>query len=72
MMSRTTDLRWFEKNRKSIAEDHATKWVVVYDQKVVASFDTEEKAFEYSILQHGVDVASIFFGDTQDPVSFAG
>ena len=71
-MNRETDLRWFEKNRPKISIDHRGKWVVVCEGKVISSFRTEEEALVYSIQKHGIDVASVFLADTEDPVSFAG
>ena len=71
-MSRKSDLKWFLQNREEMASKHHERWVVVLDGEVVSAFDSEEEAFLWAVEKHGIDVASIFFASTEDPISLAG
>ena len=71
-MSRVADLKWFERNRKNLAQNYPGKWVAVHEQQVVGAFATEEEAILASVEKYGVDVASVFYAATDDPFSIAG
>jgi hypothetical protein len=70
-MDRKRDLRWYQANRKALANAHQGRWLVIFGQKVVKTFDHEEEAVEFSVTEFGINKASIFQAVFQDRFMFA-
>lgn len=65
------NLEYVEKNRKKFFELYPNKFLIVYEQKVVNSFDTYEAAAEEAIRTYGTDADFLIYHMTEkDPTNF--
>ena len=49
------NIDFVKKNRETLLKEYEDKYVLVYEEKVVGSYDTYEKAAEEGVRQFGMD-----------------
>ncbi|MFQ6007524.1 MAG: hypothetical protein ACE5K8_01090 [Candidatus Zixiibacteriota bacterium] len=65
------NLEYVEKNRKKLFERYPNKFLIVYEKKVVNSFDTYEAAAQEAIRIYGTDADFLIYHMTEkDPLNF--
>lgn len=65
------NLEYIEKNKKSLLKEHQNKYLLVYKQNLVDTFDTYEKAAEEGIRMYGVEETFLVYQIVEDePVNF--
>lgn len=70
-MNRKKDLEWYLARRESLSTEYQGRWIVIFDQKVVKAFNREEEAVEFSVIEYGINEASVFQATKNDPYIFA-
>ena len=67
----TKNNEYIEKNRSRLLKEYANKYLLVYNEKIISSFDTYEKAAEEGIRQFGLDEEFlVYYLTEEEPVNF--
>ncbi len=65
------NLEYVEKNRAELFKRYANKFLIIYEQEVVNSFDTYEAAAQEAIRAYGADIDFLIYHMTEkDPLNF--
>ena len=65
------NLEYVEKNRAELFKLYPNKFLIIYEQKVVNSFDTYEAAAQEAIRMYGADADFLIYHMTEkDPMNF--
>jgi len=51
----TKNLDFVKGNRESLLKDHKNKFILVFEEKLVGSYDTYERAAEEGVRLYGLD-----------------
>jgi hypothetical protein len=67
----TKNREFVEKNRDALLQDYENKYILVFEEKVVGSFDTYEKAASEGITTLGIEKDFLVYQLTRNqPVNF--
>lgn len=69
---RESDLKWYQENRKTLAQKYDGQWLAVFNQTVIKSFPTELEAIEFAFGELANDEASVFQAVAKDPYVYIG
>jgi hypothetical protein len=62
---------FIEKNKESLLKEYENKYLLVYNEKIINSFDTYEKAAEEGIRLFGTDEDFlVYFLTRNEPLNF--
>jgi ubiquinone/menaquinone biosynthesis C-methylase UbiE len=65
------NIEFVEKNKSKLLKEHANKYLLVYNGKVIDSFDQYNRAAEEGIRLYGVDgVFLVYHLTAKPPVNF--
>ena len=65
------DMKYVEKHREELLKTYANKYLLIYEQSVVNSYDTYEAAATEGIEQFGVDgIFLVYEMFSEKPVNF--
>ncbi len=60
-----------EKNKQELLKEYPNKYLLVYKEKVINSFDTYEKAAQAGVMQFGTDENFLVYHLTEtEPLNF--
>ena len=63
-----TELRFFDKQRETLLQEHAGKFALIKGERFYGAFDTQDNAYERGIDLFGADEFLIKQILTQDPI----
>jgi len=65
------NLEFVNKNKEKLLEEYNNKFILVYEEKVVSSFDTYEKAAEEGVRLYGLDANFLVYHIVEkEPLNF--
>jgi len=65
------DIEFVKKHKASLLNEYENKYLLIYQEKVISSFDTYEKAAEQAIEQLGLEKIFLIYHLTrEEPLNF--